>query len=366
MLNKYAQLLCQYSIQAKKGQTVLIKSTTAAEPLVKEVYKELLKMGCYVETDLDFEDQDRYFYDFSQDHQLKKPSLFYEKAIHEFDALVRIIAPYNLKSTATVDSDLKKRHQEAFAPLRKVYMQRSANKQLKWVLCIYPTQSAAQEAGMSLAEYEDFIYKGCMLDQDDPIQSWKKLSAAQETLVARLNQADHIRYVGQKTDLSFSTKGRLWINSDGHYNMPSGEVFTGPIENSVNGQIFFNYPTVYEGADVENITLTIKNGVVESWAADIGQDILDRVFSIDGANMFGEVAIGTNYAIQRATKNILFDEKIGGSIHMAIGASYPETGGKNESAVHWDMIKDMRDGGQIFVDNELIYENGKFLSYFDH
>tara|TARA_A100001015_G_scaffold24169_1_gene27322 strand:- start:22734 stop:23834 length:1101 start_codon:yes stop_codon:yes gene_type:complete len=366
MLKKYAKLLCNYSIKATKGQTVLIKTSTAAIPLVKEVYKELLNLGCYVETDLDFEDQDRLFYDLAKEHQLKKPSQFYTKAIEEFDALVRIIAPHNLKSTASVNSEIKKIHQEALAPLRKTYMNRSAKKELKWVLCIYPTQSAAQEAGMSLSEYEEFIYKGCMLDQDNPIKSWEALSASQQNLVNRLNKADMVRYVGENTDLSFSTKGRLWINSDGHYNMPSGEVFTGPIEESVNGQIYFSYPTVYEGSDVEKITLEVKNGVVKKWYAEIGQDVLDRVFSIKGANMFGEVAIGTNYAIQRATKNILFDEKIGGSVHMAIGASYPETGGKNDSAVHWDMIKDMKNGGQIFVDDELIYENGKFLNYFDN
>lgn len=365
MLQNYAKLLCNYCIEAKKNQRILIKTTDLAIPLVKEVYKELLTIGCFVETDISFEDQDRLFYDFSSDTQLKSPSKFYEKAIEEFDGLIRIIAPHNLKSTASVDSDKKKVHQEALAPLRKRYMERSANKDLKWVLCVYPTQSAAQEAGMSLSEYEEFVYKGCMLDQADPISAWNRLSASQQTLVDRLNKAQNVRYVGDKTDISFKTKNRIWINSDGHYNMPSGEVFTGPVENSVNGTVFFNYPTVYEGADVENVYLEVENGIVKKWHAEIGQDVLDRVFSIKGARQFGEVAIGTNYAIQRATKNILFDEKIGGSIHMAIGASYPETGGTNESAVHWDMIKDMKNGGKIYVDDELIYENGKFLYYFE-
>ena len=365
ILKKYAKLLCNYCIEAKKDQRILIKTTELAVPLVKEVYKELLTLGCYVETDISFEDQERLFYDFASDNQLKSPSKFYEKAIEEFDALIRIIAPHNLKSTASVDSDKKKLHQEALAPLKKKYMQRSSTKDLKWVLCVYPTQAAAQEAGMSLSEYEEFVYKGCMLDQQDPIQAWKKLSQSQQTLVDRLNRASNIRYVGDNTDISFSTKDRVWINSDGHYNMPSGEVFTGPVEDSVNGTVFFTYPTVYEGADVENVLLEVENGIVQKWHAQKGQDVLDRVFSIKGARQFGEVAIGTNYAIQRATKNILFDEKIGGSIHMAIGSSYPETGGTNESAVHWDMIKDMKDGGKIYVDDELIYENGKFLYYFE-
>ena len=200
----------------------------------------------------------------------------------------------------------------------------------------------------------------CMLNLDNPIAAWQDLSNKQQSLVDYLNKVSKIRYVGPKTDISFSTKDRIWINSDGHYNMPSGEVFTGPVEDSVQGHIYFTYPTVYEGADVSGIYLEVDKGVITSWKADVGQEVLDRVFSIEGARQFGEVAIGTNYSIQRATKNILFDEKIGGSIHMAIGASYPETGGKNESAVHWDMIKDMKTDAQIYADDILIYENGEF------
>ena len=361
MLNKYAKLLVHYCINPKPKQKVLISTTTLAEPLLKEVYKELLIKGCYVETVITFEEKEKLFYDHASTHQLQHVPIFNEKAIKEFDALIRIVAPHNLKETASVPSDKKKTVQEAMAPIRKEYMQRSAKKELKWVLCVYPTQSAAQEANMSLTEYEEFVYTSCMLDQKDPIKAWKDLSAGQQGVVDVLNKADTVRYVGDKTDLTFRTKGRLWINSDGHYNMPSGEVFTGPIEESVNGQVYFTYPTVYEGCDVQGVTLDIKDGVIQTWHAEIGQAVLDRVFSIKGAKMFGEVAIGTNYAIQRPTKSILFDEKIGGSIHMAVGASYPETGGKNESAVHWDMIKDMRVGGKIFVDDRLIYENGKFL-----
>ena len=360
MLSRYADLLTEYSLRLKPNHKILIKTSTLAEPLVKKLYEKCLKMGCYVDVDLDFENKDRLFFDHASEDVLKKNPIFYEKAVNDYDALIRIIAPHNLKSTASVSSDKKKVVQEAMAPLRKRYMERSAKKELQWTLCVYPTQSAAQEANMSLSEYEEFIYQGCMLHTTNPIQSWQKLSSGQKQLVDFLNKADQIQYIGEKTNLTFSTKGRLWINSDGHYNMPSGEVFTGPVENSVNGEIYFSYPTVYEGADVEGVQLTVKDGIVQQWSATVGQDVLDRVFSIDGARQFGEVAIGTNYAIQRATKNILFDEKIGGSIHMAIGASYPETGGKNESAVHWDMIKDMRNGGQIIVDGTTIYQDGLF------
>ena len=364
ILKKYAELLTTYSVKATKGQRVLIKSTTLAEPLIKELYKQLLQKGCFVECDLEFEGQTKIMYDYSSTKQLQSPSVFYQKAVEEFDVLIRIIAPFNLKSTAQVPSQKKKLLQEAMAPLRKRYMQRSATKDLRWVLCVFPTQAAAQECNMSLDEYSEFVYQGCMLYDNNPIKAWETLSKKQQHLVDYLNSVKTIRYVGKNTDISFSTNKRTWINSDGHYNMPSGEVFTGPVETSVNGTIYFSYPTVYESTDVEGVQLDVKDGVVVNWQAQKGQDVLDRVFAIKGANMFGEVAIGTNYAIQRATKNILFNEKIGGSIHMAIGASYPETGGTNESAVHWDMIKDMKDGGQIYADGTLFYENGQFLAHF--
>ena len=363
MLEKYATLLCDYCIEAKPKQRVLVKSTYLAEPLLQAVYKVLLERGCIVEFDISFQDQESLMYEYSCDEQLATLPIFYNKAIEEFDALIRIIAPFNLKATAEVASDKKRVLQQAMAPLRKRYMDRAASKDLKWVLCVYPTQAAAQESGMSLTAYERFVYESCMLDQPDPIASWKELSEKQQTIVDYLNTVSHLRYVGPQTDISFSTKNRIWINSDGHYNMPSGEVFTGPVEDSVEGHIYFTYPTVYEGADVEGVYLEVKAGEVSQWKADKGQAVLDRVFSIEGARRFGEVAIGTNYAIQRATKNILFDEKIGGSIHMAIGASYPETGGKNDSAVHWDMIKDMKVDGQIYADDTLIYENGAFICF---
>jgi aminopeptidase len=170
-----------------------------------------------------------------------------------------------------------------------------------------------------------------------------------------------MRYISKDTDISFSTKDRIWINSDGRANMPSGEVFTGPVEDSVNGTIFFSYPGVYMGHEVENVRLWVKDGLVERWEATRGKDFLNYIFTIPGARRFGEAAIGTNYDISRITKNILFDEKIGGSIHMAIGQSYLHTGGNNESSVHWDMITDMTEAGEIWADGEKIYEKGKFL-----
>ena len=214
---------------------------------------------------------------------------------------------------------------------------------------------------MSLEEYQDFVYNACHLSAEDPAATWRKVREMQQGITDYLNHSDQIRYINKRSDISFSVKGRTWINSDGKANMPSGEVFTGPIEDSVNGHIYFNYPIVYMGHEVEGVTLHVKEGKVVQWEAEKGQHFLDEIFKIDGARYFGEVAIGTNYNIRQITKNILFDEKIGGSVHMAIGQSYKQTGGKNQSPIHWDMITDMKDGGQIWADGKLIYQNGHFL-----
>ena len=196
---------------------------------------------------------------------------------------------------------------------------------------------------------------------EDPIAKWLEVRKKQQVYVDYLNKVDFVQYKGPNIDISFSVKGRTWINSDGRANMPSGEVFSAPVEDSVNGKVYFSYPGLYMGKDVSGVSLEVKDGLIVSWDAEQGKDILDKVFAIPGARNWGEVAIGTNYNIQRTTRNILFDEKIGGSIHMAVGQSYKQCGGKNESAVHWDMITDMKNGGEIWADGVKIYENGLFL-----
>jgi len=213
---------------------------------------------------------------------------------------------------------------------------------------------------MSLKEYEDFVYSACRLDEDDPVAAWLEVRKEQQRFVDHLNKSSEIHYQSEDVDILFSCKGRTWINSDGKANMPSGEVFTGPVEDSVNGRINFTYPAIIMGNEVENVELEVKEGRVEKWSATRGQDLLDHIFTLDGARYFGEVAVGTNYRVQRFTKNMLFDEKIGGTIHMAIGQSYIQTGGTNQSPIHIDMIADMN-SGRITSDGDLIYENGKFL-----
>jgi aminopeptidase len=254
-----------------------------------------------------------------------------------------------------------KLRQEATKAVNKAYFERTASGAMRRSLCQFPTQAGAQEAGMSLREYEQFVYSACRLDEDDPVAAWLEVRKEQQRYVDRLNVCNDIHYKSADVDIRFSCKGRTWINSDGKANMPSGEVFTGPIEDSVNGRVKFTYPAIVMGNEVEGVELTVKDGRVERWSAKRGQDLLDHIFTLDGARYFGEVAVGTNYRIQRFTKNILFDEKIGGTIHMAIGQSYIQTGGKNQSPIHIDLIADMKNGGEITADGEVIYRDGKFV-----
>ena len=358
---KYANLLVNYCLEIQNGERLYIKSTTLAEPLVREVYRAALHAGGLVEVSLDFREQNRIFFKEAQGEQLQYVSSLYKKAVEEFDAYLYIRAPFNLMEDQSVDQEKIKIHKEATVNLSKIYFKRTATRDLKRNLCQYPTLAAAQNAGMSLEEYETFVFNACKLNEDDPVQAWLNVREFQKQIVDVLNASEHIRYKGEGIDIVFSTKDRTWINSDGQTNMPSGEVYTSPVENSVNGVVNFSYPAVYMGHEVEDVTLWVKDGFVEKWEARRGEDFLNKVFEMEGARRFGEAAIGTNYNINRFTKNILFDEKIGGTIHMAIGQSYLQCGGKNQSAIHWDMIGNMTNGGEIYADDEKIYESGKFL-----
>lgn len=363
ILQKYAKLLVNYCLELKAGERLYINTSTLAAPLVKEVFIEATKVGAHVEIDLGIPGLDRAFLDHANEDQLKYIPTLQAKAMKEFDAYLAIRAPQNLRENQRADNTKSKKRSQNLISIQEDYFSRTADRRLKRCLCQYPTAASAQEAGMSLDEYAIFVYNACKLYEDDPQAAWLEVRKNQQKIVDLLNTKSTIRYYNQKTDISFSIKGRTWINSDGQTNMPSGEVFSAPVEDSVNGVVFFDYPSIYMGQEARDIKLWVENGVVVRWEAGMGQALLDKVFSVPGANIFGEVAIGTNYNIQEATKNILFDEKIGGTIHMAVGQSYIQAGGLNKSAIHWDMIADMKQGGKIYADGELIYENGKFVVF---
>ncbi len=362
ILSKYAKLLVNYCVSIKPNEKVLISSTTLAEDLVREVYREVLKAGGLPHVQLEFRDQAVIENNESNADQLKYVDPLYAQAMQEFDAYIFIRAPFYSRSTQKMNGENSKIARLAKQPYRQRYSERTGSLEMKRTLCEFPTAAHAQNAGMSLEDYAHFIYNACYLFEDNPQAKWEEVSRNQQKIVDMLNTKSDVRYVGEGTDISFSCAGRIWINSDGKTNMPSGEVYTAPVDDSVNGTIHFAYPSMFSGEEVEGITLTVKDGWVESWDAKKGKLLLDRIFAIDeGARRFGEAAIGTNMRIQEPVKNILFDEKIGGTVHMAVGQAYIQNNGTNKSAIHWDMIADMKQGGKIFADGDLVYENGKFL-----
>ena len=284
--------------------------------------------------------------------------LEYEKA----DVFISLGAPLNTKAMAKVDLDKMSRRGKATKPLSEKMLSRAAKGELKWVIADVPTHALAQEAKMSLDDYTEFLFNSCYLNIEDPVSRLKELDIQQTKWAQYLNGVKELRITGEKTDITFNVDGRKWISCSGLNNYPDGEVFTSPVENGINGEIYFDFPQNYRGSSANDVHLWIENGQVVKAQASSGQEFLDAMLNMDeGSRGIGEIAFGTNNEIQDVTGNILFDEKIGGAIHMAVGASYPETGGKNVSGLHWDMIKNMKNGGKAYADGKLIYENGKFL-----
>jgi aminopeptidase len=363
MNEKYAKLLVNYCLDIKENERVYINASYLAEPLLLEVAKEIYKVGGHPYFNIKLNGLSDILMEHGAAHQLQEINAFKKLAFEQFDAYLNIRAPFSRgdDDKEATNPEKQKLFQQAQASLSKLYFERIGNGSMRRSLCQYPTQAGADDAELSLIEYEKFVYQSCYLFEADPVAKWLEVRATQQVYVDYLNQASEIHYKGPNIDIRFSVKGRTWINSDGRANMPSGEVFSAPIEDSVNGTVYFSYPCIYMGKDVEGVSLVVKDGLITSWDAEKGKDVLDKVFAIEGARRFGEVAVGTNFNIQRTTRNILFDEKIGGSIHMAVGQSYKQCGGQNESAVHWDMITDMKNGGEIWADGTMIYQNGKFL-----
>jgi aminopeptidase len=361
-IEKLARLLCRYSLKLKPRDVVAITSDAIAAPLIRACYREALRCGAFVTTDLRIEALDEIFYAEANPAQLRWVSPFAKYKLQKIDASLGIWADENTKALTNVDPKRLAAASAARKPLNKIFMERSARGALRWVGTQWPCQASAQDAEMSLEEYEEFVYGAGHLDDPDPIRTWERISKSQQALTDFLNKAREVRIVADGTDLRYSCRGRRWINCDGHYNFPDGEVFTGPVESSVTGTISFSFPAVHHGREVEGARLTFEAGKVVKAEARKGEEFLRAMVAMDkGSCYLGEAAIATNYNIRRYTKNTLFDEKIGGSIHVALGAGYPETGNRNQSGLHWDMVCDLRGGGEILVDGEVIQRNGRFL-----
>ncbi|HDL77603.1 MAG TPA: aminopeptidase [Lentisphaerae bacterium] len=354
-VSNLARILVRYSIGARRGQTVSVDATPQAEPLVVAVYRELIRVGAFPVVRMSPAAATEIFFRWGKRHHFTTVTPYHRAMVRTIDASIRISASPNTRALSSVDP----RRQALFARTHRRLRDQVLRK--PWVLTLYPTEAYAQDAEMSLSEFEDFVYQATFADQERPIAAWKALARRQERMIAALHGARHVRIVADDTDLSMSIAGRRFINSAGTHNMPSGEIFTGPVEDSVEGHILYDFPVCHAGREISGIRLVFRKGRVVEATAEKNQHFLTAMLDSDpGARRVGELGIGTNMRIQRFTRNILFDEKIGGTVHLALGNSYPETGGRNRSAVHWDMIKDLRRGGALYVDGRAIIKDGKF------
>jgi len=348
---KLADILVNYSLKVKKGERVLINSSSElAKPLVLEVYKNVLKAGGHPSVNIAFEEMSNIFYNIATKEQLldfPKAKFFEAKSV---DCVVNIRASVNKRALSNVDSKRIAERSKVLKSISEVIVNEK-----RWVLCNFPTNALAQETDMSLEEYEDFLYSATNID-------WEKVRKEEMKLKRVLDKGNVIRIVGKGTDLTLGIKGRKAIPCFGERNMPDGEVFLSPLESSAEGEIYYDLPAIYQGKEVLGIRLKFKKGKVVEASAEKNEKFLIAMLDTDkGARYLGELGIGVNYGIKHFSKDILFDEKIGGTVHLAVGRSYKDAGGKNESAIHWDMIKDLRNGGAIYVDGKMIQRNGRFL-----
>jgi len=357
-VSKLARILVNYSVEIQKGQQVAIRTSPIANELTLAVYDEVIKAGGHPFIVSEVPGTDEIFYKYASDEQLDYVSPITKLILDTFDASISIWTDYNTRKLSGISPERISRNRKAQSALMKSSMQRAAEGTYKWTLTVYPNNAMAQEADMSLQDYTEFVYGAGLLNDDDPVALWREEEARQQKLTGWLRGRDQAVIKGANVDITLSIKDRTFVESAGKKNFPSGEIFTGPVEDSVNGWVRFKYPAIYSGQEITDIELWFENGKVVKEKASKNQELLTSTLNTDrGARFLGEWGIGTNYGIQRFTKNMLFDEKIGGTIHFAVGAGYPETKSRNESGIHWDMLCDMSDS-EIKIDGDLFYKNG--------
>ncbi len=363
-LNKYSNLILDYCVGVKKLDEVALYASIEAFPLVRELWKGIVLRGGYPRLIVTEDILTEILYRYASQELLEYTSPIDRFIMEKINVVINILSPTHSKPLMSIDPNRIASRAKALSAIREIFMKRDAAGELRWVIAPYPTKAMAQEAGMSIIEFEEFIYRAVKLHTANPMDAWIQQAKMQERIIALLSKVDELRIVDNDTDLIAKVGGRNWINDDGKNNMPGGEIFTAPHEDSVEGRITFSYPAIYRGVEVEGIKLEFRRGEVVSASAIKGEEFLKRLIEIDdGAKRVGELAFGLNYDIAKFTKEILFDEKIGGTIHLALGSTYLRTGGVNKSSIHWDMIKDMRKG-KVYADGDLIYENGRFIKEF--
>jgi aminopeptidase len=361
-LRRLADVLVGYSAAVRAGELVLLEGPATVEPLIDELYAGVLRAGAHPVTRVAPELEEHLLAEGS-DEQVEWVNPALREDIERADVRIVIEGPANTKSLTAVDPMRQALVERSRLELRDRYLERARNGELRWVLSGYPTKAAAQDAEMSVAEYEEFVYGAAFLDDGDAVSRWQSFAEELRRVVEFLSAKEELRIVAEGTDVTFAVGGRTWIPADGHENFPDGEVFTAPHESSAEGEIHFTYPAVFRGRQVDDVRLRFRDGEVVEATAAHGQAFLEEMIAVDeGARRVGELAFGLNDAISVFTRNILFDEKIGGTVHLALGAAYPECGGENRSALHWDMICDLRSGSEVYADGELVYRDGRFLS----
>jgi aminopeptidase len=361
-VEKVADVLVEYSLEIKEGDKVAIIAPPVSEPLILALYKRCLERGAHPIIRPYIPRAEPILYSTASDMQLEYIWETDKWMSENLDVSISIISETNTRQLTRIDPQRQVIARKARQSLLDTALKRSAAGELRWNVTLFPTEAHAMEAQMSLEEYEDFFYSACLVDADDPVAEWKKVAERHDRLLEWIKGRNEVHIQGEGTDLFLEVGERTFLAANGDANFPDGEIFTGPIEDKTRGHITFTYPANYGGRLVEGIRLGFENGRVVEASADKNEDFLIKTLdSDDGARVLGELGIGTNYGITGFTGETLLDEKIGGTIHLAVGASYPETGGKNESAVHWDMVCDLRRGGSITVDGESLMEDGRLL-----
>ncbi|MDQ7029446.1 MAG: aminopeptidase [Ardenticatenia bacterium] len=361
-IRKWADILVEYSAPVRAGHEVVIRGTTLAEPLALELVRAVLEREGIPHVRLSPTTTNEYFYRYAPNSVLDRLPELIHLEYQRVDVVIHVLSEDNTRALTNVDPQKTVRLQRARQPISELFMNRSASGELLWSLTLFPTPAYAQNAEMGLVEFTEFVFQACFLNDDDPIARWQEQVQRQQQLIDVLQSAREVHIRGPGTDLRVGVAGRTWINDRGDKNFPGGEVFTGPVEEQVEGHIAFSFPAVHGGREVRDVRLWFEGGRVVRAEASHNEEFLLKMVDIDeGARYVGEFAFGTNYNIHHFIRNTLFDEKIGGTVHMALGRSYPETGGRNVSAIHWDLICDLREEGEVYVDGELFMHNGQFV-----
>jgi aminopeptidase len=362
-VDRLATLLVGYSLELGEGEIVRIDTGDCAAPIVLALYREALAAGAFPYTNVDIDGIDEILLEDGSGEQIEYLSPMRWNEVETMDAMITVWSDANTRSLSGVDSE---RHGRLIASRRKISerrWERITAGEARWCGTLFPTQAHAQDADMSLEDYERFVFRACRVEDanGDAADGWRSTAAALAEQARALGDVRELRIVGPDTDLTVGVAGRTWISADGRLNMPDGEVFTSPVETATRGEIRYQFPAIYEGREVEDVRLRFEEGRVVAAEASQGDEYLRALLEIDGARVLGEVAFGLNYEIDRFTRNILFDEKIGGTMHLALGSAFTQAGGLNRSGLHWDMVCDLRRDGEVYADGELVWKAGRFL-----